>query len=139
MLICAALSSSASAGEAELDQVIIIDERPTAFFEYAPRALAYKMRRALSEACKSLSTPAPFCGVKEVRFLRPVNVYGNKEADGFACDGRLLYARNKYFTPEEIRTSPTCVYIPCNYVGHRCEADREGLMRAEVAEEEDEP
>jgi hypothetical protein len=133
MLVCAVLWMSARAGEAELEQLIVIDEQPEAFFEYAPRALEYRMRRALGKACKSLATPAPFCGVKEVKFLRSVTVYGNKQVYGFACDDRLLYALNKYFTPEDIRGRTTCVYIDCNYSDHHCEADRDGLVKAEVA------
>ena len=126
-----AVLPTSRAAEATLDQVIIIDEEPEAFFEYASHAFAARMSRGLNDACVNLARPSQFCAGKTLRFLRAVSVYGNKQDYGFACDKETLYARNKYFIPGDIRDSSSCVYIDCLNRDGSCEADRERLAKGD--------
>jgi hypothetical protein len=115
---------------AQLDEPIVIDEEPEAFFIAAPRPLAAKMRSALKDACVGVARPSPLCDGTPLRFLREVSVYGNRKDYGFACTKESLYSRNKYFTPSSIRSKSSCVYIDCPSTKDPCEVDREGLAKA---------
>jgi hypothetical protein len=126
-----AIPAARAAEQQSLEETIIIDEEPEAFVEYATGPFAVRLRRALRNACVSLTRPSQFCGGKPLRFLRVVSVYGRKQDYGFACDRETLYARNKYFIPAEIRASSSCVYIACLNRDGSCEADRERLARGD--------
>ena len=120
MFASVALSAEESHQEA-LDETIVVDEEPEAFFITAPRALETRMRVALEGVCKGKSQSFPTCTATSLRFLRAVSVYGRRREYGFACDNNALYARNKYFTPGDIRANSSCVYIYCETGGGQCD------------------
>jgi hypothetical protein len=123
-------SKAPDADQTQLEEeaLIVIDEEPEAFFEYASRSMSDRMNRALSQACDAVPRSA-FCGSTPLRFLRAVSVYGRKQQYGFACAKDKLYARNKYFVPEDIRTRSHCVFVDCTFRGGRCEVDQVQLSR----------
>jgi hypothetical protein len=134
LVLCGALPTFDARADdpnaAKLDEPIVIDEEPEAFFVAAPHALAAKMRRALTDACVGTTGPSLFCDGTPLRFLRGVSVYGNKKLYGFACTKDSLYARNKYFTPGDMQSRSTCVYISCPSTKEPCEVDRDQLVKA---------
>ena len=117
-------SKAPDADQTQLEEeaLIVIDEEPEAFFEYASRSMSDRMNRAVNQACDGLPRSA-FCGGTPLGFLRAVSVYGRKQQYGFACANDKLYARNKYFVPEDIRSRSHCVFVDCTFRGGRCEVD----------------
>jgi hypothetical protein len=118
----------ASAGAADKDVPIIVDEEPEAFFVEAPWALARRMRGALKVACAGDTSTSIFCDGTPLRFLREVSAYGNKKGFGFACTRDSLYARNKYFTPGDIRGKDSCIWIKCPS-GYSCKVDPSAISK----------
>jgi hypothetical protein len=123
---CWAQRDPAASPKVAEDEPIIVDEEPEAFFVEAPWTLARRMRGALKAACAGSAGTSIFCDGTPLRFLREVSVYGNRKGFGFACSKDSLYARNKYFTAEDIRSKDSCLWINCPS-GYSCEVDPTGI------------
>jgi hypothetical protein len=126
LLVCSPLSIT-RAEEAQLDQPIVIDDEPEAFFEDAPHSMAVGMRRALADACTGIKEASIFCSGAPLRFLRAVGVTGNRKPYGFVCSRKSFNSWDKYFRPDSIRDGK-CLYVGCYAGRYVCTADARDLI-----------
>jgi len=123
-------SARAEEPPASIDEVIITDEEPAAFFERAPRELSRKMRAAMGRECEHLPSDTLHCTEIELVFLREVSELGNRTQSGYACVGEDMYLRNRYFAPASVYSNPTCVPVSCYERDSSCEISADLLKSA---------
>ena len=110
-----ALAVSAHAQSAD-SEIVFYSLPRTAFYEWAPRAMASSMRDAVSQQCRrptrSQTTASWYCSGLGLSFFRDVSVLGERRKTGLACDPNTITPNLRYYTEdmflgEDVR----CVFV----------------------------
>jgi hypothetical protein len=119
-----ATGSAKPAEDAQSNEIVLIEQVRTAYYEAAPRRLAASMRRAVATECAAPESAAGSDSVAQVRrwlcdgagdtYLRAVDVLGTKSWTGFVCEGAGAHLR--YYVDDIISymaQEGSCVPIWC--------------------------
>jgi hypothetical protein len=73
------------------------------------------MRAAVEDVCSGPNRPGPdrawLCAGKSLRFFRGVDVRGQQQKTGFACDAESVPPDLKYYTEDMLAENPDCAFI----------------------------
>jgi hypothetical protein len=107
------LVTGAAASSATLADVVLGDEVRIAFYESAPPSMETSMRSAVTHACDSTESGSWtwLCGGAPLRFLREVNVLGDRYETGLVCSEEVVTPDLRYYTPDMFEDEPECQYV----------------------------
>jgi hypothetical protein len=106
------LTAQALGQPAENAEIVLYSYPRIAFYEPAPRAMATSMRNAVKQRCGSSRHSEWYCSGVRLRFLREVNVLGDRHRTGLACDPDTVTPDLRFYLEDMFRGEDTrCVYV----------------------------
>ena len=95
------LAVSAHAQPAD-SEIVLYSLPRTAFYEWAPKAMASSLRDAVKRQCRrptrSETTGSWYCSDASLSFFRDVSVLGERRKTGLACDPNTVTPNLRYYT-----------------------------------------
>ena len=113
------------------DAIVLVEPVRIAFYEAAPRAMAASMRRAVGQRCGTeQQTGQPsrpeawYCGTGlRLRFLRAVNVLGDRYKTGLACDEQSLTPNLTFYAEDMFDEGTRCIFVAYDVKAKRHQID----------------
>jgi hypothetical protein len=111
----AVLAVSAQAQPAD-SEIVHYSLPRTAFYEWAPRAMASSMRDAVKQQCRrptrSETTGSWYCSDVRLSFLRDVSVLGERRKTGLACHPNTVTPNLRYYTEDMLLGEDVrCIFV----------------------------
>jgi hypothetical protein len=109
------LAVSAHAQSAD-PEIVLYSLPRTAFYEWAPRAMASSIRDAVLRHCRrstpSAATGGWYCSDLSLSFFRDVSVLGERRKTGLACDPNTVTPNLRYYTEDMFHGEDVrCVFV----------------------------